>query len=123
MFHRQSSAATIESHLRAIQSELARMGRNAGQQAADGAHNIGDQLGAAVDGILQEVAQRYRNGRRLTSDGAQRLGDEAIRVGGRLGHDALDGLTTGIERYPLATLGVAIAVGVLIGSAGRRQSK
>jgi hypothetical protein len=121
MFHRQTSATAIEGHLRAIQGELARMGRNAGQQAADGASNIGDQIGAAFDGVVDELGERYRSGRRLAGDGAQRLGKEAVRAGGRLGHDALDGLTAGIERWPLATLGVAIAVGVLIGITGRKR--
>jgi hypothetical protein len=97
------------------------MGRNAGQQAAAGASDIGDQIGVAVEGVLQQVADRYRSGRRLAGDGAQRIGSEAVRVGGEIGRDALDRVTSGVERWPLATLGVAIAVGFLIGVAGRRR--
>ena len=119
--HRQSSAAAIEGHLRAIQSELARMGRNAGQQAAEGASNVGDQIGIAIDGVLTELAERYRSGRRLAGDGAQRIGNEAVRVSSQFGHDALDRLSSGIERRPLAALAVAVAVGFLIGVTGRRR--
>ncbi|HLH96022.1 MAG TPA: hypothetical protein VKW08_12990 [Xanthobacteraceae bacterium] len=70
---------------------------------------------------MNEIAERYRSGRRLAADGAQRLGSQAIKVGSKVGHDALDGVSAGVERRPLATLAVAIAIGMLIGFAGRRR--
>jgi hypothetical protein len=119
MFHRQSSTAAIESHLRAIESELAQMGRSAGRQAAEGAANVGDQVGGAIVGVLNELADRYRTGWLAAGDGAQRLGNEAVKAGRKIGHDALDQVASGVGRRPLVTLAIAVGLGILIGSAGR----
>ena len=125
MFQRHSSAAAIERHLRAIESELAQIGQYAGRQAADGApavaSNIGDQISTAIVGVLNDIADRYRSGRRFAGDEAVRLGNEAVRAGTRVGNDALNRLAVNVERRPLAALAVAIGVGVLIGMAGRRH--
>ena len=45
----------------------------------------------------------------------------AVKIGGRMGNDALHRITTEVEHRPLATLAVAIGVGILIGIAGRRH--
>ena len=65
------------------------------------------------------LADHYRARRRAASDNAQRLGNEAVKVGSRIGHDALDRLSVSVERRPIATLAVAVGLGILIGSAGR----
>lgn len=121
MFHRHSPMASIEGHLRAIEGELAQLGRSAGRQAATSAYNIGDRFADAADGVLNEIAERYRSGARLAGNGAQRLGNQALSAGRRMGHDALDGVSAGVERRPIAALAVAVAVGMLIGFAGRKR--
>ncbi len=77
MFHRRSSAVAIEHHLRAIENELGRIGRNAGRRASARASAVGDQIGNAVTPILSEIANRLRSGRRVGTDGAARFGNEA----------------------------------------------
>ena len=121
MFYRRSSAAAIEHHLRAIENELGRIGRNAGRQASVRAFAAGDQIGDAVTPILIEIADRLRRGRRVAADEAARFGNEAVKFGGKIGHDALDRIATEVEHRPLVTLAVAIGVGILIGIAGRRR--
>jgi ElaB/YqjD/DUF883 family membrane-anchored ribosome-binding protein len=128
MFHRRSSAAAIEHHLRAIENELGRIGRNAGRQASARAFAVGDQIGNAVTPILSEItpilseiADRLRSGRRVATDEAARFGNEAVKFGGKIGNDALDRIAMEVETRPLVTLAVAIGVGILIGIAGRRR--
>jgi ElaB/YqjD/DUF883 family membrane-anchored ribosome-binding protein len=121
MFHRRSSAVAIESHLRAIENELGRVGREAGRRASTRASAVGDQIGDVIAPILNEVTNRFRSGRRLAADEAARFGNQAVRIGGRIGGDALDRLVTEVEHRPLVTLAVAVGVGILIGIVGRRH--
>ena len=121
MFHRHSSAAAIEGHLRAIQSELGRVGRNAGRQGSARASAVGEQIGDTITPILNEIADRLRSGRRLAADEATRLGNEAVKIGGQLGNEALDRIATEVKYRPLVTLALAVSVGILIGMAGARR--
>jgi ElaB/YqjD/DUF883 family membrane-anchored ribosome-binding protein len=121
MFQRRSSAAAIESHLKAIENELGRVGRKAGRHASARASGIGDQIGDVIAPILNEVADRFRGSRRLAADEAARFGSQAVKVGGRIGSEALDRLVTEVEHRPLVTLAVAVGVGILIGIVGRRH--
>jgi ElaB/YqjD/DUF883 family membrane-anchored ribosome-binding protein len=121
MFHRHSSAAAIEGHLRAIQNELGRIGRNAGQHGSARASAVGEQIGDAITPILNEIADRLRSGRRLAADEAARLGNEAVKIGGQFGNEAMDRIATEVEHRPFITLALAVGVGILIGIAGSRQ--
>ena len=121
MFHRRSSAAAIAGHLRAIENELGRIGRNAGRQASARRSAVGDQIGDAVTPILNEIAERLRSGRRVATEEAARFGNEAVKFGGKIGNDALDRIAMEVEYRPLVALAVAIGVGILIGIAGRRR--
>jgi ElaB/YqjD/DUF883 family membrane-anchored ribosome-binding protein len=123
MFHRRSSAAAIEGHLRAIENELGRVGRNAGRHASARASAVGEQIGDAITPILNEIADRLRGGRRLAAAEAARFGNEAVKIGGRIGNEALDRIATEVEHRPLVTLAVAVGVGILIGIAGGRRLK
>jgi hypothetical protein len=71
--------------------------------------------------ILNELIDRFRSSRRLVGDEAASLGNEAVKVGTRVGNDALKRIATEVEHRPLVTLVVAIGVGVLIGMTGRRR--
>jgi hypothetical protein len=124
MFHYRSSAnpqlSAIERQLRALENELERIGRKAGRRATAGVSAAGDQIGDTLAPILNEIVDRLRSGGRLAGDEAARFGNEAVKVGARVGNDALRRLATEVEHRPLVTLAVAIGVGILIGIAGRR---
>jgi ElaB/YqjD/DUF883 family membrane-anchored ribosome-binding protein len=124
MFHHRSAApqlSAIERHLRALESELERLGRKTGRRAAAGASAAGDQIADTMAPILSEIVERLRSGGRLAGDEAARFGNEAVKVGARVGNDALRRLATQVEHRPLVTLAVAVGVGILIGIAGRRD--
>jgi hypothetical protein len=121
MFHRQSSAAAIEGHLRGIQNELGRLGRSAGRNGSARASAVAERIGDAITPVLNEIADRLRSGRQLASDEAARFGTEAAKIGGRLSNDALDRIALEVEHRPFITLVLAVGVGILIGIAGSRQ--
>lgn len=127
MFHRRSSAfaphiSAIEGRLRAIENELERIGRRAGQRAAVGASAAGgDQISDAIAAAVSEIVDRFRSSGRLAGDEAARFGNEAVKIGARVGNDALRRIASEVEHHPLVTLAVAIGIGILIGIAGRRH--
>jgi hypothetical protein len=119
MFHYRSAPdySAIDHRLRAIEGELQRIGRKAGRQASATSEQIGDALAP----VMSEIADRIRSGGRYAGDEAARLGNEAVRLGTRVGNDALERIAGEVEQRPLVTLAVAIGVGMLIGGmAGRR---
>jgi len=112
--------SAIVDHLQAIERELAVLGRKAGRQASANASAAGDLIADTVGPILNDIADRFWRGQRAAADGAADLGGRAVRMGGRVGSDALDRIASQAKERPLLTLAVAIGVGVLIGAAGRR---
>jgi HEAT repeat protein len=111
----------IVGHLRAIERELADIGRKAGRRASANVSAAGDQIAEAISPILNEILDRFRGGRRAAVEGAASLGDEAVKIGARVGDDALGRLARQTRQRPLLTLAVAIGVGILIGTASRRH--
>jgi hypothetical protein len=82
---------------------------------------VAERIGDAITPVLNEIADRLRRGQQLTSDEAARFGTEAVKIGGRLGNEALDRISTEVEHRPLATLALALGLGVLIGIAATRR--
>ena len=123
MFHYRNvpDLSTIEGRLRAIESDLARYGRKAGRRASSGISVASEQIGDALSPILSEIADRIRHSGRYAGDEAARFGNEAVKLGARVGNQALTRVAEEVEQRPLITLAVAIGVGVLIGMAGRRS--
>jgi ElaB/YqjD/DUF883 family membrane-anchored ribosome-binding protein len=111
----------IVDHLRAIQRELGEISQNSGRRASANIAAAGDQIADAVGPILSDIVNRFRRGQRAAVDGAANLGDEAVRIGSRLGNDAVARLADQTKQRPFLTLAVAIGVGILIGAAGRRN--
>ncbi len=111
----------IVDHLQAIERELAVIGRKAGRQASANASAASDLIADTVGPILNDIADRFWRGQRAATEGAADLGGRAVRMGGRVGSDALDRIASQAKQRPLLTLAVAIGVGVLIGAAGRRS--
>ena len=111
----------IVDHLQAIERELAVIGRKAGRQASANASAAGDLISDTIGPILNDIADRFWRGQRTAVEGATDLGNQAVRIGSRVGSDALDRIASQAKQRPLLTLAVAIGVGVLIGAAGRRN--
>ena len=111
----------IAGHLRAIEKDLAILGRRAGQGATDRASAAGDQITDVLGPILSDIGDRFRRGQRVAVDEAANLGNEAVRFGARVGNDAIERIADQAKQRPLFTLAVAIGIGVLIGFAGRRD--
>jgi len=126
MFHRRASefepsVSAIADHLRAIEDELGTIGKYAGRRASAHASAAGGQIAEALGPILNELGSRFRRGRRAAVDEAASFGNEALRVGSRVGSDALSRIADQAKHRPLFTLAVAIGVGALIGFAARRD--
>jgi hypothetical protein len=119
MLHQRPSSfagnvAAIQDQLRALESEIERIGRAAGQRTSTRMSAAGGHLGDAIASAVTEVIERFGSSRRMAGEGATRFGNEAARYG----KDALHRLAGEVERRPLIILAVAIGVGVLIGAAG-----
>jgi ElaB/YqjD/DUF883 family membrane-anchored ribosome-binding protein len=112
---------SIASHLRAIEKELEGIGRSAGRRASARAFSAGDQITDVVGPILNELLQRFGRGQRVAVDQAASFGNDAINVGARLGNGAIGRVAIQAKHRPMATLAVAIGVGLLIGFAARRK--
>lgn len=110
----------IVNHLRAIEGELSAIGKKAGRRASANAAAAGDQIADAIAPILSDIAGRVQRGRRAAADSAVNLSDEAVKIGARLGNNAVTRLADQTKQRPLLTLAVAIGVGILIGAARRR---
>jgi ElaB/YqjD/DUF883 family membrane-anchored ribosome-binding protein len=104
------NTAAIEQRLRAIESRIERMGREAGRQASASLSDAGEQIADAVASALSDVVDQVRG--RVRS-----VGGEA----GKLGNVALNRLSDQVERNPVVTIAIALGVGFLIGLAGRRH--
>jgi ElaB/YqjD/DUF883 family membrane-anchored ribosome-binding protein len=113
--------ASIGSHLRAIEKELGGIGKGAGRRASASASAAGTQIADAIGPILNEIVNRFGRGQRVAVDQAASLGNEALRAGAKAGNDAMEQLAVQAKNRPLATLAVAIGVGLLIGFAVRRN--
>ncbi len=111
----------IVDHLRAIERELSDIGSKAGRRASANASAAGDQIADAIGPILSDLIERFRRGQRAAAEGAASLGDEAVKIGTRVGSDALGRIADQARQRPLLTLAVAIGVGILIGAASRRN--
>jgi ElaB/YqjD/DUF883 family membrane-anchored ribosome-binding protein len=125
MFNRSTEfdprVSAIAGHLRAIEKELGGMGRSAGQHASASASTAGSQIAEAIGPILNDIVDRFGRGQRAAVDRAGSLGNEAVKVGARVGNDALDRIATQAKNSPLVAFAVAIGVGILIGVAVRRS--
>ena len=125
MFNRSTEydprVSAIAGHLRAIEKELGGIGRSASRRASTSASAAGNKVADAIWPILNDIVDRFGRGQRAAVDGAESLGNEAVKVGARVGNDALDQIATQAKSRPLVAFAVAIGVGILIGVAVRRS--
>lgn len=125
MFQPRSSefdprVSAIVDHLRAIQKELGAVSKIAGRRTYSGGSTAASQIADAIGPILNDLTDRFRRGQRTALDEATSLGTEAVRAGARAGNDALDRLGDQAKQRPLATMAVAVGIGILIGFAAWR---
>jgi hypothetical protein len=126
MFHHRSTefdprVSAIAGHLRAIEKELGGFGRSASRYASGSASTAGNQIAEAIWPILNDIVDRLGRGRHAAVDEVASLGNEAVKIGARVGNDALRRIATQAKNRPLAAFAVAIGVGILIGAALRRS--
>jgi hypothetical protein len=126
MFHNRSSEfdpriSAIAGHLRAIEGELSAIGKSATRRASAGAAATGNQVADAIGPILNDIAERFRRSQRSAVDEAGNFGNEAVKIGAKVGNDVLERFATQAKYRPLATLAVAIGVGVLVGIVSQRH--
>jgi ElaB/YqjD/DUF883 family membrane-anchored ribosome-binding protein len=126
MFHHRATAfgpsvTAIQQHLGAVEKELEKIGRIAGSRTSIAASAASEQTGETISTILADMLDRFRNGGRMAREQAARFSNQAIRLGANYGNDALERVATEVEDRPLITMGVALGVGILIGSAVLRN--
>lgn len=106
-----ASVSDLQHQLRAIESRLARLGRNGSGRAEDMAESIVDRLG--------DVIERIRGG-------AARAGEEASRLGHRAastGREGYSHLSREVSANPMIALGAAVGLGVIVGMTLLHSSK
>ena len=96
----------IERRLRFLEEALERGSGRVSANTGDAADRLGEILAAA----LSSVAERFRGGAHLRGEAA-RLSGEAAKIG----TDTLRRLSHEVEHRPLATIAVAVGVGILLG--------
>ncbi len=101
-----SSVAAIQKHLGAVEDELEKVGRIAGQRGYAAASDAGERVGDALTSILSDMINRFRTG-----------GRQAAQLGSSYSNDAVQRISSEVRDQPLVTLGVAIVTGLLIGAA------
>ena len=112
--------SAIAGHLRAIEKELGGIGRSASRRASTSTSAAANQIADAIWPVLNNIVDRFGRGQRATVDEAASLGSEAVKVGARIGNDALGRIATRAKNRPLGAIAVAIGLGILIGVAVRR---
>jgi ElaB/YqjD/DUF883 family membrane-anchored ribosome-binding protein len=112
-----SSVAAIQKHLGAVEKELEKIGRIAGDRTSAAAATASNQVGDAISTILNEMVERFRRGRQAASDQAGRLSNQAVNLGAKYGSDALQRAASEVEERPLVTVAIALGIGILIGAA------
>jgi hypothetical protein len=103
----------IERRLRALERNLERAGGAASATVKASAESLGDTVSSTLFGW----ADRFRQSANVLGDQSTAFGKDAAR----LGRTTLNEVSAKTERYPFVALGVAVAVGVLIGFASRSR--
>lgn len=111
----------IVDHLRAIEQELRAVGKSSGRRASAEAAAAGDRIAETIGPILADIAERFRLGQHVALDQAATLGSQAVKIGSKVGSDAVESISGQTKQRPLVMLAVAVGVGILIGAAARRS--
>jgi ElaB/YqjD/DUF883 family membrane-anchored ribosome-binding protein len=101
----------IERRLRALEKNLERAGGAASVNVKAGAESLGEAMASTLFGW----AHRFRRSANTFGDQSSAFGRDAVE----LGRSTLTEVSAKTEQHPFFALGVALAVGVLIGLASR----
>jgi len=101
----------IERRLRALEKNLERAGGAASANVKASAETLGDIVASTLFGW----ADRFRRSTNVLGDQSSAFSKDAAK----LGRDTLGVVSANTEQHPFFALGVALAVGVLIGMASR----
>jgi ElaB/YqjD/DUF883 family membrane-anchored ribosome-binding protein len=110
---RMNGGGDLERRLQSLEQLLKRDGSRVSATAVTPA----DQIGETVAAVLNSIAERFRGGASSMSDEASKFGNQAAA----LGNDAMRRLSKEVAHRPLVTLGIAVAVGLLLGFASHRR--
>jgi ElaB/YqjD/DUF883 family membrane-anchored ribosome-binding protein len=110
----------IVDHLRAIEKELRAFGKSSGKRASAEAAVAGDRIAETIGPILNDIVERFRQGQQVALDQAS-YGNQAVKIGGKVGADAVERVADQAKQRPLVTLAIALGVGILIGAAVSRS--
>ena len=103
----------IERRLRSLEKNLERAGGAASANVKASAESFGDAVASSLFGW----ADRFRQSASVLGDQSTAFGKDATKFG----RTTLNEVSARTERHPLLALGVAVAVGVLIGMATRSR--
>jgi len=106
-----TEVAEIERRLRVLEKNLERAGGAASANVKAGAETLGD----AVASTLFGWADRFRRSANALGDQSSAFGKDAVELGRATFNEA----SAKTEQHPFFALGIALAVGVLIGLASR----
>jgi ElaB/YqjD/DUF883 family membrane-anchored ribosome-binding protein len=101
----------IERRLRTLEKNLERVGGAASANVKASAETLGDVVASTLVGW----ADRFRRTANAFGDQSSAFGKDAAKVG----RNTLGVVSANTEQHPFFALGVALAVGVLIGLASR----
>jgi hypothetical protein len=110
-----AEVSQIERRLRALEKNLERAGGATSANVKASAESLGDALASTLFGW----ADRFRRNANVLGDQSSAFGKDAVELGRELGRTTLNEVSARTEQHPLFALGVALAVGVLIGLASR----
>ena len=104
----------IEQRLRTLERHLEAASSRSAATAAQAANHVGENVASALSSIAENLRGRANS---MRDDVAKISGDAA-----KLGDQALRRLADEVEHRPLVTLGVAVAVGILVGLASHPRA-
>jgi ElaB/YqjD/DUF883 family membrane-anchored ribosome-binding protein len=107
----ERNVSNIGAHLRAIQTELAKIGTKAGQQAASAGAEQASQL-------AEDLAALFNRSQSYAADRAAELSKRAVQTSSH----AAERMAAQIREQPILMLAVALGIGLLIGFSARTRS-
>src|SRR5438445_3474370 len=114
MFQRSGYSRAISAQIGDIEQRLRTLERHLEAAGSRSANHVGENVASALSSMAENLRGRANS---MRDDVAKISGDAA-----KLGDQALRRLANEVEHRPLVTLGVAVAVGILVGLASHPRA-
>jgi len=114
MFQRSGYSRAISAQIGDIEQRLRTLERHLEAAGSRSANHVGENVASALSSMAENLRGRANS---MRDDVAKISGDAA-----QLGDQALRRLADEVEHRPLVTLGVAVAVGILVGLASHPRA-